>query len=84
MKDWRCKNHQFGGNRPFRKCQPQPSGSLLCYLDLIQVEVPPKPLEFAIVAERYGELRQWTSREEIESLIGPPMDKARRYGELVP
>jgi hypothetical protein len=51
---------------------------------LIQVEVPPKPLEFAIVAERYGELRQWTSREEIESLIGPPMDKARRYGELVP
>src|SRR5271156_1239431 len=36
MKDWRCKNHQFGGNRQFGKYQPGRSGRWPCYLDLIQ------------------------------------------------
>src|SRR5713226_6035087 len=39
VKDWRCKNHQFGGNRQLRKAQLEPSAGLICYLDLNQVEL---------------------------------------------
>src|SRR5271156_5072555 len=38
MKDWRCKNHQFGGNRKFGKYQLQPSAARICYLGLSQAE----------------------------------------------
>src|SRR5713226_5015582 len=38
VKDWRCKNHQFGGNRQLRKAQLEPSAGLICYLDLNQVD----------------------------------------------
>src|SRR5260370_30150896 len=41
VKDWRCKNHQFGGNRQLRKAQLEPSAGLICYLDLNQVGKPP-------------------------------------------
>src|ERR1700738_653738 len=37
VKDWRCQNHQFGGNRQFRKAQLEPSAGLICYPDLNQV-----------------------------------------------
>src|SRR5713226_9675189 len=40
VKDWRCKNHQFGGNRQLRKAQLEPSAGLICYLDLNQVDNP--------------------------------------------
>src|ERR1022692_4718101 len=36
MKDWRCKNHQFGGNRYFRKYQLEPSAARICHLGLNQ------------------------------------------------
>src|SRR5882762_9871674 len=38
VKDWRCKNHQFGGNRHFRKAQLEPSGTWICYLGLNQAK----------------------------------------------
>jgi hypothetical protein len=52
VKDWRCTNHQFGGNRHFRKGQLEPSPGFICYLDLNQVFFSIPELDPGVQAER--------------------------------
>ncbi|QEG31790.1 hypothetical protein GobsT_66340 [Gemmata obscuriglobus] len=46
------------------------------------VAPPPTPLDFGLVAERFGQIQAGASREEVERLLGPPTER-RAWGPEV-